>query len=252
MAAIISSRSTIEMEPMTGLQAFANWEKGFGDFAFQTRSSNAARDPVACPAPPSVLCDLVYDAAAGRDVPQAWSTRRRDLFSKGRSIFSLAASGRAILPARLEFFLYNQTYEDVHAGGYRTLLPSSDYRIDYHTMQPARDESLFRAIRNLMAEAGVPVESSKGEWGRGQHEVNFTYSEPLEMADRHVIFKQGVKELATQHGKSVTFMAKPSMTETRQQLSHPLQSCARRAQFVLGPGAQGRIEIIPAISGRPH
>jgi len=51
------------------------------------------------------------------------------------------------------------------------------------------------------------------EWGRGQHEVNFIYTEPVQMADMHVIFKQGVKELAAQHGKAVTFMAKPSMSE---------------------------------------
>src|SRR5262245_41377624 len=33
------------------------------------------------------------------------------------------------------------------------------------------------------------------------------------MADMHVVFKQGVKEIAAQHGKSITFMAKPSMAE---------------------------------------
>ena len=59
-----------------------------------------------------------------------------------------------------------------------------------------------------MTAARVPVESSKGEWSRGQHEINFTYDEPLEMADRHVVFKHGVKEIADQHGKAVTFMAK--------------------------------------------
>jgi glutamine synthetase len=42
----------------------------------------------------------------------------------------------------------------------------------------------------LETEACVPVESSKGEWGRGQHEVNFIYDQPLPMADMHVVFKQ--------------------------------------------------------------
>jgi glutamine synthetase len=64
-----------------------------------------------------------------------------------------------------------------------------------------------------MEAAGVPVECSKGEWGRGQHEVNLAYTEPVPMADRHTVFKQGVKELAAQHGQCVTFMAKPSVTE---------------------------------------
>ena len=46
-------------------------------------------------------------------------------------------------------------------------------------MQPARDEAIFRSLRNFMDAADVPVESSKGEWGKGQHEVNFMYDEPL-------------------------------------------------------------------------
>src|SRR5262249_7819384 len=41
----------------------------------------------------------------------------------------------------------------------------------------------------------------------------FTYGEPLSMADMHVLFKQGVKELAEQHGKSVSFMAKYAPNE---------------------------------------
>ncbi|HTO05298.1 MAG TPA: glutamine synthetase, partial [Opitutus sp.] len=86
-------------------------------------------------------------------------------------------------------------------------------RIAYHTMQPTHDEPIMRHIRNQMEVARVPVESSKGEWGRGQHEINFVYDQPLPMANRHVVFKQGVKEIAAQHGKVVTFMPKPRAEE---------------------------------------
>jgi glutamine synthetase len=54
----------------------------------------------------------------------------------------------------------------------------------------------------------VPVESSKGEWGLGQHELNVRYADIVEMADRHVLFKQCLKETADRQGLSVTFMAK--------------------------------------------
>jgi glutamine synthetase len=64
-----------------------------------------------------------------------------------------------------------------------------------------------------MTQARVPVESSKGEWSRGQHEINFIYDEPLPMADMHVLFKQGVKEIAEQNGKSISFMAKYAPSE---------------------------------------
>jgi glutamine synthetase len=115
--------------------------------------------------------------------------------------------------SELEFYLFNQSYHSAFANGYRELLPSSDYRIDYHLMQPTRDEPLMRTIRNAMTAARVPVESSKGEWSRGQHEINFTCAEPLEMADMHVLFKQGVKEIAEQNGKAISFMAKYAPSE---------------------------------------
>jgi glutamine synthetase len=64
-----------------------------------------------------------------------------------------------------------------------------------------------------MNRAGIPVEFSKGEWGRGQHEINLLYSDALTMADRHVIYKNGVKEIAWAHGRCATFMAKYSARE---------------------------------------
>jgi len=59
-----------------------------------------------------------------------------------------------------------------------------------------------------MDAAAIPVEVSKGEWGPGQEEINFKYAEALEMADRHVIYKNGAKEIAFLQGKAVSFMAK--------------------------------------------
>ena len=60
----------------------------------------------------------------------------------------------------------------------------------------------------------MPIEFSKGEAAPGQHEVNIHYADALESADRHVLFKHGVKEMAWQSGHAVTFMAKPDHTWT--------------------------------------
>ena len=53
------------------------------------------------------------------------------------------------------------------------------------------------------------IEFSKGEAAPGQHEINLRYSDALEMADNHTVFKNGVKEIAHLEGESATFMAKP-------------------------------------------
>ena len=74
-------------------------------------------------------------------------------------------------------------------------------------MQGTRTEDLNGAFRRHLAASGVPVESTKGEFGRGQHELNIRYAPILEMADRHLVLKQAAKEISDQLGASVTFMA---------------------------------------------
>ena len=72
--------------------------------------------------------------------------------------------------------------------------------MDYSILGTARVEPLIRRIRNAMAGAGMRVEDSKGECNLGQHEINFHYADALTTADRHVVFKNGAKEIAAQHG----------------------------------------------------
>jgi glutamine synthetase len=83
------------------------------------------------------------------------------------------------------------------------------YILDYHVLATTYDEPLIRQIRNGMQAAGVPVESSKGEAWPGQQEINFRYADAVTMADNHVIYKNGAKEIANLNGRSITFMAKP-------------------------------------------
>ena len=58
------------------------------------------------------------------------------------------------------------------------------------------------------AAPGLRVENSKGECNFGQHEINFTYETALHAADTHTIYKNGAKEIASQEGMAITFMAK--------------------------------------------
>lgn len=189
----------LDMDPLDGF-AVANWDAGFGDFEFRPDRDTLRILPWQ-PGSALILCDYVRpDGSLVAEAPRSVLRGQVD---------RLAAAGLSCECAtELEFYLFRQTYSELHAAGYRGLRPSSDYRIDYHLMQPTRDEGLMRAIRNGMTAAGIPVESSKGEWSRGQHEINFTHADALTTADRHVVFKQGVKELAEQHGQAVSFMAK--------------------------------------------
>ena len=132
-----------------------------------------------------------------------------------RQVERARALGYSVMMAsELEFFLFRSRLDEAAAKGYDDLTPHSNVVIeDYHILQTTRDEYLIRDIRNGMDGAGVPVEFSKGEAGKGQHEINLEYADAVTMADRHVIYKNGAKEIARQHGRAITFMAKYSMDE---------------------------------------
>ena len=111
--------------------------------------------------------------------------------------------------SELEFYLLRESYEEAWAQRYEDLTPSVPYILDYHILATTYDEDLIRQIRNGMHAAGIKVETSKGEAWPGQHEINFRFADALTMADNHVIYKNGAKEIANLNGCSITFMAKP-------------------------------------------
>src|SRR5258708_509408 len=110
--------------------------------------------------------------------------------------------------SELELYVFKDSYEAVAEKGFINPAPIGRVIEDYHILQGTKEEHLIGAIRSHMERSGVPVESSKGEWGPGQQEIGLRYAEALEMADRHSIYKHAAKEIAWQHGKAVTFMAK--------------------------------------------
>ncbi len=195
----------IDMTPMPGYR-YANWEQGYGDFRLRPDLSTMRRIPW-IERTALVMCDL-EDETTGAPV----EVSPRQILR--RQIERAAKLGYTVnIGAELEFFLFRDTYEEAAAKGYRDLVPHSDVIEDYHIFQTTRDEYLIREIRNSMNNAGIKVEFSKGEAGKGQHEINLKYADALVMADRHAIYKNGTKEIAANAGRSITFMAKYSMEE---------------------------------------
>lgn len=195
----------VDMTPLPGFR-FANWEQGYGDVRAVPDLATLRRLPW-LEATALVLCDLV-DAEAGAPV----EVSPREILK--RQVARAAAAGFSVkVGAELEFFLFKDSYDEAVAKGYRGIQPHSAWIEDYHVLQTTRDEYLIRRIRNGMDGAGIPVEFSKGEAGRGQHEINLRYADALEMADRHVIYKNGAKEIAALAGRAITFMAKWSVDE---------------------------------------
>jgi glutamine synthetase len=190
----------IEMEPVPGYKA-TSWQLGYGDFVLKPDLSTLRRIPW-LPGTALVVCD-VLDHHTHEDVPHS---PRAILKKQLRRLEAMKL--KAYVASELEFFLFDDSYDAANRKGYRNLKTSGYYIEDYHILQTTKDESVMRAIRNGLNEAGIPVENSKGEWGPGQEEINVQYAEALEMADRHAIIKNGCKEIAYGQGRAITFMAK--------------------------------------------
>ncbi len=190
----------VDMTPLPGYRAF-NWEQGYGDLSAVPDLSTLRLVPW-LERTALVLCDLVDEHER---TPIEVSPRRILQRQEERA----AELGLTVkVGAELEFFLFKDSYAEAAGKRYHGLVPHSDVIEDYHILQTSRDEYLIREIRNGLQGAGVPVEFSKGEAGRGQHEINLVYADACEMADRNTIYKNAAKEIADQHGRSLTFMAK--------------------------------------------
>lgn len=190
----------MEMEPVPGY-AFANWERGYGDFHLvpdlATLRVASWLDRTAL-----VLCDVENE----REHAPVRIAPRTILRNQIEAMQQMGFNAKAA--SELEYYIFEDTYRNADRKHYHDLTPAGWYIEDYHMLQGAREESFNGAVRRHLKASGIPVENSKGEWGLGQHELNVRYAEVLEMADRHAIYKQCLKEVADRMAISVTFMAK--------------------------------------------
>ncbi|HEY84613.1 MAG TPA: glutamine synthetase [Chloroflexi bacterium] len=190
----------MEMDVVDGYK-FANWEKGYGDFHcapdFNTLRQLTWLDKSAL-----IICDLETEPGHRPVAVAPRAMLKQQLARLSETGFSAKGA------SELEHYIFKETYESAKVKNFENLETFGWYIEDYHMLQATKEEPLNAAIRRHMERSGIPIESSKGEWGPGQHEINFRYSDALEMADRHVIYKQGSKEIAIAQGLSVTFMAK--------------------------------------------
>jgi glutamine synthetase len=194
----------MEMDPVPGYR-MANWEKGYGDFGMIPDVATLRRVPW-LDRTALVLCDVVH-----HDGSPVVASPRQVLIAQCQRAQQLGYT--PMMASELEFYLYKESYAEAHERDYRDLTPTIPYILDYHILATTMDEDVMGQIRRGMQRAGIPVEFSKGEAWHGQHEVNVRYADAVTSADRHTIYKNGVKEIAFLNGISATFMAKPSQDD---------------------------------------
>jgi glutamine synthetase len=236
----------VDMNTVAGY-AMSSWDTGYGDMVMMP-DLNTLRLVPWLPGTALVIADLGFsDGSAVAASPRSILRRQLDRLSYQ----GLAAN----VATELEFAVFDETYRQAWASGYRGLTPASDYNIDYAILASSRMEPLLRDIRLGMQGAGLHCEAIKGECNRGQQEIGFRYDDALVTCDNHAIYKNGAKEIADQHGKSLTFMAKYDEREGNSCHIHlSLRAVGARPHEweIPPPACGGDGSAVFADSSRPH
>ena len=174
---------------------YVNFDNGYPDFHMFPMSR-----PVALPWEPGVA--LCFARSEGMDHLPVPLDPRQVL---ERQVERAADMGFAVrVGTELEFYLLDP----------KTNLPKDSGIGVYGLDRAAQLEHVLGPIRQQINQIGIPIEQSNPEYAAGQVEVNIRYDEALLAADRVVMFRSMVKQLACAHGYKATFMAKPFFEES--------------------------------------
>ena len=128
--------------------------------------------------------------------------RGRPLRMGIRPIFHKSLSGSTLMASS----------DDPANRSFAALKPMTSGMFGYSILRASQGSAYFQSLFDELKKFGVPLEGLHTETGPGVYEAAILYSDVLEAADRAVLFKTGVKEIAYRHGVLPTFMAKVSET----------------------------------------
>ncbi len=189
----------IENNTIQGYE-ISSWDTGYSDMAMVPDMKTMRMAPWL---PGSVIVTTDLHTTSHEVIPQS---PRSILKAQTDKLEKLGM--KAMVGTELEFIVFDDTFREAWAKGYKDIKPSTDYNVDYDLLASTRVEPMLREIRNSMDDAGMYCEGVKGECNLGQQEIAFLYDEVMTTCDNHGVYKSGAKMIAEKHGKSLTFMAK--------------------------------------------
>lgn len=184
---------------------FTGWHTGYPDVNLRPDLSTLRVIPGET-GTASVICDLyIPDGTPLAISPRGVLQRVIDR--------SNALGYQPICAYEFEFYLFEGTPRELERRGWRDIEPISAGNHTYNVYRDTGSDVILGEIRDGLAEQGVFIEASNSEHGAGQFEVNIHYSGALQAADSALILKHTVKEIATKHGLTASFMAKVSIDQ---------------------------------------
>jgi glutamine synthetase len=146
------------------------------------------------------LCDYVGSGAPFDVCP------RLTLKAVVDRLESAGFRGRAAF--EYEWFNFRESPATLHEKDFRSLEPLTPGMFGYSVLRQAHNQPYFDALLSNLRQFSVPLEGLHTETGPGVFEAAIIYSHPTEAADRAVLFKSAVKEIAHGFGVLPSFMAR--------------------------------------------
>jgi glutamine synthetase len=115
-----------------------------------------------------------------------------------------------LLSQEFEWFNFEETPNSLNEKGFKNLKPITPGMFGYSLLRSSLRNDYFNELFDLLTKFDIPIEGLHTETGPGVLEAAIKYGNTIESADRAILFKTGVKEIAYRHGIVATFMAKIS------------------------------------------
>lgn len=107
-----------------------------------------------------------------------------------------------------EWFNFQGTPSEIHENGFADLKPITPGMFGYSLLRTSLNQEYFNDLFELLSKFKIPLEGMHTETGPGVVEATVIYDEILNAADKAILFKTAVKEIAYRHNFVATFMAK--------------------------------------------
>jgi glutamine synthetase len=121
------------------------------------------------------------------------------------------AAGMGFTPwfsVEYEFFLFRETAETLRQKNFANLTPLTPGMFGYSILRASAHSEMWVDLLTQLQQFDIPLEGLHTETGPGVFEAAIAVDEGIRAADRAVLFKTAVKEIAGRHGLVPTFMAK--------------------------------------------
>lgn len=107
-----------------------------------------------------------------------------------------------------EWFNFSETPKTLQQKAYLNPEPLTPGMFGYSVLRASQQSAYYFDLVNQLEQFNIPLEGLHTETGPGVYEAAIIHDEVLAAADKAVLFKNAVKEIAAQHGIMASFMAK--------------------------------------------